>query len=118
MYCPVFDLFFLHILGHKPVVQCAPIENSTYLNTSDVTRNVRVEYKECGVVIYRNVTNGTTLRQEIPCPAGYQYDIPRDRSLVTEVLTVAIDHGHLFVAIKRSFFLFLHHIYFVKFKKF
>lgn len=111
MYCPVFDLFFLHILGHKPVVQCAPIENSTYLNTSDVTRNLRVEYKECGVVIYRNVTNGTTLRQEIPCPAGYQYDIPRDRSLVTEVLTVAIDHGHLFVAIKRSFFFFSHHIF-------
>lgn len=98
----VFDHSLLHILGHKPVVQCAPIENSSNLNTSDVAGNVRVEYRECVVVMYRNVTNGTTLRQEIPCPSGYQYDVPRDRSLVTEVLTfglnivVAIDHGHVF----------------------
>lgn len=61
MYCYVFDLFFLYILGYKFVVQCVLIENFIYLNISDVMRNVRVEYKECVVVIYRNVINGIIL---------------------------------------------------------
>ena len=81
-----FKCLFVSSLGFKPSVQCAPIENTTYYNESDVTTtSLSVEYRECSVILTKNCTNGTTKREETPCPAGYSYNVPRERSLVAEV---------------------------------
>lgn len=80
-----FKCLFVSSLGFKPSVQCAPIENITYYNESDVTTTLSVEYRECSVVFTKNFTNGTIKREETPCPAGYSYNVPRERSLVAEV---------------------------------
>ena len=87
LYGPIkwFKCLFVSSLGFKPSVQCAPIENTTYYNESDVTTTLSVEYRECSVVFTKNFTNGTTKREETPCPAGYSYNVPKERSLVAEV---------------------------------
>ncbi|XP_021359310.1 solute carrier family 22 member 8-like [Mizuhopecten yessoensis] len=78
-----FQLMIIVFIGYRPSYQCADLGNTTSMYDTLSNASLTPLYQACHVDILINGTN-TTLMKLSPCPAGYTYDLEKDRTFVTE----------------------------------
>ncbi|XP_021359364.1 organic cation transporter protein-like isoform X2 [Mizuhopecten yessoensis] len=76
-------LMVIVFIGYRPSYQCADLGNTTSMYDTLSNASLTPLYQACHVDILINGTN-TTLMKLSPCPAGYTYDLEKDRTFVTE----------------------------------
>lgn len=77
--------------GYRPSYQCQDINTTAYLQRHDYNNisDINVQYDKCNINIFVNSSDYENQYTE-GCLNGYSYDIPEDRSTVTEVSTYTV----------------------------
>ncbi|XP_050403310.1 organic cation transporter protein isoform X3 [Patella vulgata] len=80
-----FPILSIVFIGYVPKHRCAALPNVTFLHDFDINPDHVVDVKsgECSLGITTNVS-GRTSYVELPCVNGFQYDVARDTSIVSE----------------------------------
>ncbi|CAG2249241.1 unnamed protein product [Mytilus edulis] len=73
--------------GYRPSYQCQDINTTAYLQRHDHNNisDINVQYDKCKINIFVNSSDSEYKQYTEGCLNGYSYDIPDDRSTVTEV---------------------------------
>ncbi|CAG2215371.1 OCTN [Mytilus edulis] len=81
-----FHLIAAVYIGYRPSYQCQDINTTAYLQRHDHNNisDINVQYDKCKINIFVNSSDSEYQYTE-GCLNGYSYDIPDDRSTVTEV---------------------------------
>ncbi|XP_076103335.1 solute carrier family 22 member 6-A-like [Mytilus galloprovincialis] len=80
-----FHLIAAVYIGYRPSYQCQDINTTSYLQAHDHNNisDINVQYDKCKINIFVNSSDYEYQYTE-GCLNGYSYDIPEDRSTVTE----------------------------------
>ncbi|XP_069137349.1 organic cation transporter protein-like isoform X2 [Argopecten irradians] len=79
------QLVVVVFIGYRPPHQCANLtsEDISLYTGRYINSSVDITYHDCSVDLAFNGTNTTHLSLS-PCPAGFTYDLEKDRTFVTE----------------------------------